>query len=37
MINANEKEYTYILPGTNNEIQKQKTKCQSLIIIGANG
>ncbi len=37
MVNVNEKEYTYILPGNNNEIQEHKTKCQSLIIIGANG
>ena len=32
-----EKEYTYILPESDNSCKEHKTKCHSLIIIGANG
>ena len=34
---VSEREYTYVLPEIDNSCKEHKTKCHSLIIIGANG
>lgn len=34
---VSEREYTYVLPEIDNSCKEHKTKCHSLVIIGANG